>query len=241
VVDRIRAHVAEELALMRGEGMGVDYVLLAGGFAECPLLASALKDVVGPDRVLVPESPARAVAYGAVLQGTSPHAVVRARRARYAVCYGRYDWFDADRDRPEKLFRDAEGRDLARDRAIVVFRKNDMLRHGDPAAAYEDHTIPLRHDQRTLGVRFLKWDGDGEPPRYWTDDGFTPLGSVTVDLAPQANDDEEDPVTPDGGRPKAKLADRAVKIRVDFSGPEIAAFVIAERTGDVKRVPIRYE
>jgi hypothetical protein len=250
VVDRIRLHVSEELALMRGEGLRVDYILLAGGFAECTLLAEALKDVMGADRVLVPESPSRAVAYGAVLQGASPHSVVRARRARYAVCYGRYDWFDPERDRADKLYRDAEGRDLARDRAIVVFRKNELLRHGDPTAAYEDHTVPLRHDQKTLGVRFLKWDGEGDPPRYWTDDGFTPLGSVTVDIASDAPAADRPAgvaaaVPPADASPeeraKSRLADKAVKIRVDFSGPEIAAFVISERTGDVKRVPIRYE
>jgi molecular chaperone DnaK (HSP70) len=74
-VDHVRGLLAQEAA------RGVKFVILVGGFADCPLLSTAVHDAFERDgrRVIKPLRPGEVVNKGAAWYGMYPNAFISSR------------------------------------------------------------------------------------------------------------------------------------------------------------------
>ncbi|XP_053375221.1 heat shock 70 kDa protein 12B-like [Mercenaria mercenaria] len=169
--------------LNREEVNGLKTVVLAGGFAESPIVIESIRQWIANDfpeiKVVVPSSPFKAVLKGAVLFGQDP-MLFKSRKSRETFGIRTNLPFDPKKHDKTKKWRNKEtGKDLCEDIFDVHVRKGQsvVLGNRQPVQSY----FPLFRKQTKLVL--LVFTSTSLNPKYTTEDGCKQLAKITVDIS----------------------------------------------------------
>lgn len=180
----------------------VNALFLVGGFADCDILKTELRDRFPDLKLVIPKLPALAVIKGAVRYGPEPKAIAsRISYATYGVACSTA-FIEGVHDEKKRFWCERFARDHCNSIFSVFVRKGDEV---NPARTYTQSYNTLRASQENAPIDV--YATDEEYPMYTTD--CKRIGGVTIPIEP----------LPDGV--KAKDDYRKVTVKMDFSGSEI--------------------
>lgn len=150
----------------------VNLILLVGGFSECRLIHTAIKQAFPDKRVIVPEECGLAVLKGAVLFGHRPD-FIESRVMRYSYGTDTYVEFDpALHDKSRKI--KASGKEQIEIFDIIVKQNTSVLIGTEVQHAY-DTMIPY---QKSIMVSIYVIEK--EEPKYINEVGCIKIGEVEI-------------------------------------------------------------
>ncbi|XP_066285858.1 heat shock 70 kDa protein 12A-like [Branchiostoma lanceolatum] len=174
VLDQITIHIQ---SLLANPKLNIKTIFLVGGFADSPLLKTAVVDRVSNSevRVLVPEEASLAVIKGAVLFGRNPDSIKERLSARTYGVRSTTEFKEGVHPSQHRVV--TEGLTLCTD----IFNK--LVEVDDVVVLQESKSMTfkaIRDDQQGATV-YLYCTGE-KNPEFTTDPGMTICGRVHVDM-----------------------------------------------------------
>ncbi|XP_060082490.1 heat shock 70 kDa protein 12A-like [Ylistrum balloti] len=167
-VNSIKDHF-EEL-FRKKETLGVNDVILVGGFAESKIMQEAVKTMLTGKKVVIPQECGLAVLKGAVLYGLNP-GIVSARISQHTYGTQVHRFFLKDFDDEE--MRDKKHRNYCKQVFNKLIEKDELVYVGKTV---ETEVFPLTADMTAMTISM--YYSDQKNPKYTT--GCTYLGKMTV-------------------------------------------------------------
>eukprot|EP00118_Oscarella_pearsei_P014368 m.122740 g.122740 ORF g.122740 m.122740 type:complete len:581 (+) comp37797_c0_seq11:1208-2950(+) len=161
---------------------GIEYVILVGGFATCPLLQIHLKEQLESSycvRVVVARESSLAVVMGSVLFGHDPKALT-ARRAKYTYGVASHKVFEQGDDNSRRIT-DDYGRTLCRDAFIIFVKKNQEIK------VNEEIQCTFEPTKKDCAESFFQIGlSEDENPHYFDSDRMKKTALLTVRTGSQS-------------------------------------------------------
>lgn len=181
----------------------VPSILLVGGFAESPMLQTAIREAFINKKVIIPKEAGLAVLKGAVLCGHAPEKI-SGRICRYTYGIEKITKFDSTiHPLSKKVLRN--NTEYCDHIFSIHARVGQIVEIGEPQV--KQTYIVVEPDQKA--ITFDIYTSNNKEPTYTTDAGVTQLGTLIIDL-------------PD----TSKGLDRGAIVHMTFSGTEIAVTAV---------------
>ena len=163
--------------LRKPAAKNVPLLLLVGGFAECPLVQSAMKRNFPNKRIIIPEEAGLSVLKGAVLFGHKPDYIAsRVMRFSYGTDISKL--FDADNHEEHRKYictLDGEARCLNTFGEII--KQNKSVALGTKVNRSYSTTRP-NQDKMPINM----YASNKEEPTYVDEDGCVLIGKAEIDI-----------------------------------------------------------
>lgn len=196
--------VVEHIQDLKDE-YSVEALFVVGGFAECPIMMTELKNQFPHLQLVIPDYPGVAVIKGAVRYGPEPKAIAsRTSHATYGVSVST-KFISGTHDESKKFWTAKYNTYYCRDTFSVFVKKGEEV---NPSTPYKHTFYAMELDQREISFRI--YATDSQNPQYVTDSGCVRIGQIVLPIE----------ALPAG----AKTADddtRSAEMSMDFSGSEI--------------------
>ncbi|XP_052283210.1 heat shock 70 kDa protein 12A-like isoform X3 [Dreissena polymorpha] len=202
--------------LEKPDCVGVEAILMVGGFSESKLLQEIFKLTFSQLKIVIPAEAGLAVLKGAVIFGHCPTAInVRISKYTYGVQTTRI--FD------EKIHPSSQ-RSVYDDGTVRCINLFDIIvREGDKLVVGGAHTQssyrPVNESQKSMNIPiFISRNRNA---KFTTDLGCTHVGTILVPLA-------------------GRGTDRSVTVRMLFGGTEIIVECVENATNRIRRLNIDF-
>lgn len=200
-------HIVDHLKelFMHPAVKNVSSILLVGGFAESPMLQTAIRDAFKTQnkKVIIPNEAGLAVLKGAVLFGHEPQKI-SGRICRYTYGVKVNEKFDSKiHSGSKKITRNNYA--YCDDLFHIHVRVGQIIEVGEPQVKISYHVI----EPNQTSIEFKIFTSKNKEPTYTTDDGCEYLGTLTIDM-------------PD----TSKGIDRGALVHMTFSGTEITVTAV---------------
>ena len=161
--------------LRKPAAKNVPLLLLVGGFAECPLVQSAIKTNFPDKRIIIPEEAVLSVIKGAVLFGHKPdYIATRVMRLSYGTDVSvLFDPNNHEQHRKYKTY----GEDRCSDIFSEIIQKNESVAVG--TIVKHNYTTDIKY-QSTMSIAI--YGSDKEKPTYVDEDGCFLIGKARIDI-----------------------------------------------------------
>lgn len=198
VLDKIAVKVEEMLVSDTAEGTKV--IIMVGGFSECELLQSRIRNSFPSCTVVIPQECGLAVLKGAVLFGHDPD-IIAARMVKYTYGVRTNTAFIKDKH-PESKKKLRNGKEYCTDKFDIFVNQGKLIHCNEEI---EKTYFPIYEDQTSVGLGVFA--SNTVEPQYTDDKGCKKIGYLTVPM----------PDTTGGTRRrvKAKFKFGATKITVE--------------------------
>ncbi|KAJ8311225.1 hypothetical protein KUTeg_011223 [Tegillarca granosa] len=154
---------------------GLKNIICVGGFAECDIFISKIKERLPEYNIMVPQDAGLAVLKGAVLYGQNPK-IVSSRIIRYTYGNAVHRLFFGDFDPPEK-FVSVGGVPYCKDVFNILIEVDTEYEVGGKVTT---EVMPLKADMTKMSVHLYR--SKEKKPEYVTDKGCENLGTIVVDM-----------------------------------------------------------
>lgn len=181
----------------------VSSILLVGGFAESPMLQSAIRVAFKTKNVIIPKEAGLAVLKGAVMCGHEPEKI-SGRVCRYTYGVKSSTEFDST-IHPNFKKTILNNKEYCDGIFSIHVRVGQIVEVGEPQV--KQTYVVVEPDQTS--IEFNVYTSKNKEPTYTTDVGCTYLGTLTIDM-------------PD----TSKGLDRGAIVHMTFSGTEIAVTAV---------------
>ncbi|XP_052703243.1 heat shock 70 kDa protein 12A-like isoform X2 [Crassostrea angulata] len=171
VLDKIAVKVEEMLVSDTAEGTKV--IIMVGGFSECELLQSRIRNSFPSCTVVIPQECGLAVLKGAVLFGHDPD-IIAARVVKYTYGVDTYTRFIKDKH-PESKKKIINGIEYCTDNFDIFVNKGKLVHCNEET---EKNYFPIHENQTS--VNFAVFASNKVEPQYT--DGCKGIGSLTVPM-----------------------------------------------------------
>uniref|UniRef100_A0A8W8L3S8 Heat shock 70 kDa protein 12A n=1 Tax=Magallana gigas TaxID=29159 RepID=A0A8W8L3S8_MAGGI len=181
----------------------VSSILLVGGFAESPMLQTAIREAFKSKRVIIPQEAGLAVLKGAVICGHAPETI-SGRISRYTYGVKTLKEFDSTiHPKVKKIV--LNGIEYCDEIFSIHVRVGQIVEVGEPQV--KQTYIVTEPDQTS--IEFKIYNSNNREPTYTTDEGCTYLGRLTIEMLDTS-----------------KGKDRGAIVQMTFSGTEIAVTAV---------------
>ena len=199
------------------ECYGFNAIFLVGGFSECKMLQSAIKNTFTSKQceVVVPISPSLAIVKGSIKYGFNP-TVISQRVSQFTYGLKKMRKFQAG-DKEEYKYKTAEGKLYCNHIFKEIMRELTPITKEN--CLYVCTYTPIEKDQKGIGIDLLK--SSKVDIKYTTEKCIEKIGHLHVPM------------------PGTGL-DRKVEVTVDFSGTEIFASVKNLITNEVNFISVDF-
>lgn len=161
--------------LSKSELRDVNTILMVGGFSECPIMQSAIRDALPGKKIIIPDEAGLAVLKGAVLYGHKP-TTISERISRYTYGINISPPYKAGDHSPERRV-SIDGVDRVKDVFKKYIEADQKLKVGE-AVSGRHVTIKKRQKEMLLKI----FASESRNPRYVTESGCEYLGKVVIQL-----------------------------------------------------------
>ena len=165
VEDVLRKPAAKDVALL----------LLVGGFADCPIVQSAMHKCFPNKRILIPEEAGLSVLKGAVLFGHKPDYIA-SRVMRFSYGTDISELFDPEKHEQHRKYR-ANGEDRCGDVFEGIIKKNESVVLGTKV---NHHYPTIEPNQRAMHITV--YASNKEKPMYVDEDCCVLIGKAEIDI-----------------------------------------------------------
>lgn len=185
----------------------VEFILMVGGFSESTFLQDVIKKTLPDKRIVVPQDPGLAVLKGAVIYGHDP-SVITERRCRFTYGVRTSVPFEEGFHPADKKFVDDDGDMLCADIFDRHVKIGQSVEYGKSQVT--ESYVPTSKDSKQMLVCI--YASEEEEPKFVTDKKCKSIGHLKVDMTGSGSD-------------------RAVSVRMTFSGTELQVHAVERRTG----------
>lgn len=175
--DSLKAIAASIEEIMKNNELNIEYMLLVGGYAECPILRMFMKEKFDSKcRVLCPAEPQVAIIKGAIIYAKQPKVVKsRVSALTYGVCVNVL--FDESIHRGKSKYVNSEGHEYC----DVCFKK--LVSKGESVLCDELRTFTFYPtDQHQTAVTFQFYGTKRQNVKFVDEWGMQSIGSFTVSM-----------------------------------------------------------
>ena len=155
----------------------VPLLLLVGGFAECPLVQSAMKNNFLNKRIIIPEEAGLSVLKGAVLFGHKPDYIA-SRIMRFSYGADICPLFDPDKHEESRKYTSSmDGTERCSNVFSEIIQQNESVSFGTKVKHGYSTTIP-NQSSMCLDV----YASTKEKPMYVDEDGCALIGTADIEI-----------------------------------------------------------
>ena len=163
--------------LRKPAAKNVPLLLLVGGFAECPLVQSAMKKTFLNKRIIIPEEAGLSVLKGAVLFGHKPDYIA-SRVMRFSYGANVYPLFDPDKHEQRRKYISAmDGKVRCREVFDEIIKQNESVTLGTKVNKRHCTDNP-NQDAISLDV----YASTKEKPMYVDEDCCVLIGKAEIEI-----------------------------------------------------------
>jgi len=155
----------------------VPLLLLVGGFAECPLVQSAMKNNFPDKRIIIPEDASLSVLKGAVLFGHKPDYIA-SRVMRFSYGTDVSSLFDPDNHEQHRKYTcTLDGKVRCHDIFGEIIKQNESVEIGTKVSRCYSTATP---NQKAMAINM--YASTKENPMYVDEDGCVLIGKAKIEI-----------------------------------------------------------
>ncbi|XP_076117720.1 heat shock 70 kDa protein 12A-like [Mytilus galloprovincialis] len=193
---------------------GVTTILLVGGYSDSYVIKDAIVSNFPHMRIINPDDCSLAVLKGAVLFGHEPNAITsRICKYTYGIVMNKVF---VDGVHPESKRRRYNEMDICDDIFDIHLQKGEKIEIGKPRPEKAYYAPYIGADSALLEV----YASTCESPAFVTEDSCTYLGSLVIQLSPDAND---------------KMKEQLINVSFHYCGTELEVAAREEKTRNVMK------
>jgi molecular chaperone DnaK (HSP70) len=163
--------------LRKPAAKNVPLLLLVGGFAECPLVQSAMKRNFPNKRIIIPEEAGLSVLKGAVLFGHKPDYIA-SRVMRFSYGTEVSVLFDSDNHEQHRKYTSTVNEEIRCSGVFeVIIKQNESVALGSKVSRH--YTI----FRQTAAVHVNVYASNKEKPMYVDEDGCVLIGTAEIEIS----------------------------------------------------------
>ncbi|KAH3891140.1 hypothetical protein DPMN_015229 [Dreissena polymorpha] len=202
--------------LEKPDCVGVEAILMVGGFSESKLLQEIVKMMFSQLKIIVPPEAGLAVLKGAVIYGHCPTAITE-RISKYTYGVATSVKFNEKIHPSSKRLVLDDGSIICEDVFDIIVKEGDRLVVG--VAHKERSYKPIDESQKT--IEFPVFISRDRNANFVTDLGCKHVGTLAIPLA-------------------GRGTDRSVTVRMLFGGTEIIVECVEQATSRIRRLKIDF-
>ncbi|KAA0718417.1 Heat shock 70 kDa protein 12A [Triplophysa tibetana] len=187
--------------ILKKNDLRIEYILLVGGYAECPILRNFMKKQFGTrHKILCPLEPQVVILKGAIMYGKTP-TVIESRISALTYGFATFRSFDETKHKGKRQYINNKGHVYC----DVCF--DELVRADESVKCDEVRTFvrgPVNNQQKSM--RFLFYSTKRQNIKFVDELGVELIGSLSVEMP----DTERD-------------LDRQVRLEIKFGSTEMCA------------------
>ncbi|XP_043084959.1 heat shock 70 kDa protein 12A-like [Puntigrus tetrazona] len=204
--------------ILKNTELKIEYMLLVGGYAECPFLRNFMKEQFGSVcKILCPEQPQAVILKGAILYGKTP-SVVKSRISALTYGFKTSRLFDETKHRGKNKYENTEGKMYCR----VCF--DQLVSRGESFKCDEVRTFvtcPLNPLQTS--IKFTFYSSEKQEVKFTDEPMVEEIGSLLVNM----------PNTDKGKQ-------RKVRLEIKFGSTEMQATATDLESGETRTTKLDF-